>query len=65
MPSTRPGSGNGSGPKGVSCHTLPALRAATASDWPEVHLVRVNPQGSYIDNEQDGWEQTPATTLCR
>jgi predicted aldo/keto reductase-like oxidoreductase len=41
--------------KGVSCHTLPALRAGVASDWPEVHLVRVNPQGSYIDNEQDGW----------
>ncbi len=44
--------------KGVSCHTLPALRASVASDWPEVHLVRVNPQGSYIDSEQDGWEQT-------
>ena len=25
--------------KGVSCHSLPALRAATASDWTEVHLV--------------------------
>jgi predicted aldo/keto reductase-like oxidoreductase len=44
--------------RGVSCHTLPALRAATASDWPEVHLVRVNPQGSYIDNEQDGWSES-------
>jgi predicted aldo/keto reductase-like oxidoreductase len=27
--------------KGVSCHSLPALRAATASPWTEVHLVRV------------------------
>jgi predicted aldo/keto reductase-like oxidoreductase len=44
--------------KGVSCHTLPALRASVTSDWPEVHLVRVNPQGSCIDSEQDGWEQT-------
>jgi 1-deoxyxylulose-5-phosphate synthase len=44
--------------RGVSCHTLPALRAGAASDWPEVHLVRVNPQGSYIDNEEDGWEQS-------
>ena len=44
--------------RGVSCHTLPALGAATASDWPEVHLVRVNPQGSYIDNEQDGWGES-------
>jgi predicted aldo/keto reductase-like oxidoreductase len=35
--------------KGVSCHSLPALRAATASDWTEVHLVRVNPQGKRID----------------
>lgn len=44
--------------KGVSCHTLPALRAAVASDWNEVHLVRVNPQGAYIDQEQDGWGST-------
>lgn len=35
--------------KGVSCHSLPALRAANASDWTEVHLVRVNPQGKRID----------------
>jgi predicted aldo/keto reductase-like oxidoreductase len=41
--------------RGVSCHTLPALRAAVASDWPEVHLVRVNPQGSYVDGEEDVW----------
>ncbi|MFZ1071841.1 MAG: aldo/keto reductase [Verrucomicrobiia bacterium] len=41
--------------KGVSCHSLPALRAGVASDWPEVHLVRVNPQGSYIDNETGAW----------
>ena len=41
--------------RGVSCHTLPALRAAAASDWPEVHLVRVNPQGRYIDGEEDAW----------
>ena len=41
--------------KGVSCHSLPALRAATASDWTEVHLVRVNPQGKYIDGEKSTW----------
>jgi predicted aldo/keto reductase-like oxidoreductase len=35
--------------KGVSCHTLPALRDATASPWNEVHLVRVNPQGVHVD----------------
>jgi 1-deoxyxylulose-5-phosphate synthase len=35
--------------KGVSCHSLPALQAATASDWTDVHLVRINPQGHVID----------------
>jgi predicted aldo/keto reductase-like oxidoreductase len=38
--------------KGVSCHSLPALRAATASDWHEVHLVRVNPQAKHIDGPE-------------
>lgn len=37
--------------KGVSCHTLPALRAAADSDWHQVHLVRVNPQAKHIDGE--------------
>lgn len=39
--------------KGVSCHSLPALRTATASPWVEVHLVRVNPQGKRIDGEEE------------
>jgi 1-deoxyxylulose-5-phosphate synthase len=39
--------------KGVSCHSLPALRAATASNWTEVHLVRVNPQGAHLDGENE------------
>ncbi|MBN2507296.1 MAG: aldo/keto reductase [Verrucomicrobia bacterium] len=43
--------------KGVSCHSIPALRAATASDWTEVHLVRVNPQGHYIDSLQEHWDR--------
>jgi predicted aldo/keto reductase-like oxidoreductase len=42
--------------KGVSCHSLPALRQATATPWTEVHLVRVNPQGHKIDGpEQEAW----------
>jgi predicted aldo/keto reductase-like oxidoreductase len=41
--------------KGVSCHTLPALRNATASEWTEVHLVRVNPQGRYMDGMTADW----------
>ena len=44
--------------KGVSCHSLPALRAATASDWTEVHLVRVNPQASHIDGPEEAWDKT-------
>ena len=38
--------------RGVSCHSLPALRAAVAHDWTEVHLVRVNPQGYRMDTER-------------
>jgi 1-deoxyxylulose-5-phosphate synthase len=38
--------------RGVSCHSLPALRASVASDWTQIHLVRVNPQGFRIDSEQ-------------
>jgi predicted aldo/keto reductase-like oxidoreductase len=42
--------------KGTSCHSLPALRSAVASDWTEVHLVRVNPQGKHVDGmEQEVW----------
>ncbi len=38
--------------KGVSCHTLEALQAGVESDWPEVHLVRVNPQGVHTDGQR-------------
>lgn len=41
--------------KGVSCHTLPALKAAVESPWPQVHLVRVNPQGLYTDGPSENW----------
>ena len=34
---------------GVSCHSLPALRAAAASPWVEVDLVRLNPVGAHMD----------------
>ena len=39
--------------KGVSCHSVPALRGAAASPWVEVHLVRVNPQGRRIDGPEE------------
>jgi predicted aldo/keto reductase-like oxidoreductase len=39
--------------KGVSCHSLPALRAARATPWAEVHLVRINPQGRRMDGPEE------------
>jgi predicted aldo/keto reductase-like oxidoreductase len=41
--------------KGVSCHSLPALTAAAASDWTNVHLVRLNPQGAHLDTPAETW----------
>jgi 1-deoxyxylulose-5-phosphate synthase len=41
--------------KGVSCHSLPALRTAAASDWTDIHLVRVNPQGAHMDTLAETW----------
>ena len=38
---------------GVSCHSLPALRAAAASPWVEIDLVRLNPIGSHMDADPD------------
>jgi aryl-alcohol dehydrogenase-like predicted oxidoreductase len=38
---------------GCSCHSIEALRAATKSPWVEVHLVRINPIGSYMDSDPD------------
>ena len=38
---------------GVSCHSIGALRAAAASPWVEVDLVRLNPVGALMDAEPD------------
>ncbi len=38
---------------GCSCHSIEALRAATKSSWVEVHLVRINPIGSFMDADPD------------
>lgn len=35
--------------RGVSCHTIGALKAAAASDWVEVDLARFNPAGAVMD----------------
>lgn len=37
---------------GVSCHSLPATTKAAALDWVDVNLVRINPQGVFIDNPE-------------
>jgi aryl-alcohol dehydrogenase-like predicted oxidoreductase len=34
---------------GVSCHSIEALRAAAASPWVDVDLVRLNPVGAHMD----------------
>jgi predicted aldo/keto reductase-like oxidoreductase len=49
--------------KGVSCHSLPALRTATDSDWPDVHLVRVNPQAKHIDGPDEHWQTNPGKDI--
>jgi aryl-alcohol dehydrogenase-like predicted oxidoreductase len=41
---------------GCSCHSIEALRAAAASPWVEVDLVRINPIGSHMDAD-------PATVI--
>jgi len=46
--------------KGVSCHTIGALRSGVASDWTETHLVRINPLGRYTDQEKEVWTKTSA-----
>jgi len=38
---------------GCSCHSIEALRAATNSPWVEVHLVRINPIGTFMDSDPD------------
>jgi len=36
---------------GCSCHSIEALRAATKSPWVQVHLVRINPVGAFMDSD--------------
>jgi predicted aldo/keto reductase-like oxidoreductase len=40
---------------GVSCHSLPALKRSVELDWVDVHLVRINPQGTLIDTPETTW----------
>lgn len=40
---------------GVSCHSLPALKRSVEIDWTNVHLVRLNPQGVWMDTPAEKW----------
>ncbi len=40
---------------GVSCHSMPALTKAARLDWVDVNLVRINPQGAYMDTPAETW----------
>jgi len=40
---------------GISCHSMPALMKAAQLDWVDVNLVRINPQGAYIDTMVESW----------
>jgi len=41
---------------GVSCHSLPALTTSARLDWVDVNLVRINPQGVWIDTPAEVWD---------
>ena len=41
---------------GLSCHSLPALKRSVELDWVDVHLVRVNPQGAFMDTPAEKWD---------
>lgn len=41
---------------GVSCHSLPALAKAAQLNWVDVNLVRINPQGTYVDTPAESWD---------
>jgi predicted aldo/keto reductase-like oxidoreductase len=43
--------------KGVSCHGLPALTAATQADWVDVHLARINHRGHHMDGLDGTWAE--------
>lgn len=42
---------------GCSCHTIGALRAAAASQWVDVDLVRLNALGAYMDAKPDAVQE--------
>lgn len=47
---------------GVSCHALPALTKAAHFNWVDVNLVRVNPQGVFLDTPVEDWNAKSDTS---
>lgn len=47
---------------GVSCHSLPALKRSVDIDFVDVHLVRLNPQGVWMDTPALEWNATSNIT---
>jgi predicted aldo/keto reductase-like oxidoreductase len=43
--------------KGSSAHGLPGLTASAETDWCDMNLVRVNPQGKHVDGEDGTWDE--------
>jgi aryl-alcohol dehydrogenase-like predicted oxidoreductase len=49
---------------GVSCHSLAALKKAAATNWVDVNLVRINPQGVSMDTaEQEVFSTSKASDV--
>ena len=44
-------------PRAFPATACPRCATATASDWPDVHLVRVNPQAKHIDGPEEHWNK--------
>lgn len=42
---------------GVSCHGLPPLKTAAQFDWIDVHLVRINHNGRFMDGPTGKWSE--------
>jgi len=41
---------------GASFHSIPALARSAEVNWMDVHLIRINPQGSHVDTPSERWD---------
>jgi len=49
--------------KGVSCHSYEALTQAQKVTWADIHLVRINPLGMYMDGPNKGWNASSTNPI--